>query len=478
MNAMSDIKRIRRRGTPRAGFTLIEVVLVIVIMGILATVAMRTGRQMYDTARIEQAKQELDLLAVAIVGNERLQNNGVRADFGYVGDIGALPADLDALVTNPGFATWNGPYCTNRFSQYSTDFRTDPWGAAYDYSDVTLSSTGSGTTLSRRLAPSTDALLHNRVSGTVVDLDGTPPGSVFKDSVRLLLTVPNGAGGIVGRSRYPDAGGYFQFDSIPVGNHALRLIYEPEDDTLDFFVSVSPNSRPYALYTLADDVWFAAGDPPGLVARYTLDEGSGQAAYDASGIAPDADLFNDAIGAGWTTGRVNGAFDFDGTNDYFETPATSTDLQLSDNYSLSVWIYAEATQVTWAGIVCRCTSSGADNLWTLQWDNNSGSTKRLTLYHPSGANWRSTYTLADAHSAWHHIVVTYRRTPARVQLYVDGALHSESTSLTTGPGSGMGKLRIGCDRTTYTWNGLIDDVRIYDRVLTAAEVQALTGLGS
>jgi len=473
MKTTNDISNSRVRG-----FTLIEIVLVIVIVGILATVAMRAGRQMYDSARFEQTREELDRLAVAIVGNDRLHNNGVRTDFGYVGDVGALPTNLDALYTNPGYGTWRGPYIDNRFSQYGADFKTDAWGRSYNYAGVTITSTGSGTNLSRSLAPTADALLRNRVSGSVVDLDGTPPGAVYADSVRVLLTIPNGAGSTVIRNRYPDAGGYFQFDSIPIGNHTMRLVYEPTHDTIPFLVSVAPDSKPYARYALTDDLWYAAGQPPGLMGRYTLDEGSGQTAFDASGIAPDAVLQNDLLGAGWSAGRINGAFTFDGSDDYFETATSGTDLQITGDYSLSVWIYAEATQVTWAGIICRCTSNGSDNLWTLQWDNSSGSSTRMTLYHPSGANWRSTYTLADAADAWHHIVVTYRSSPARVRLYVDGALHSESTSLTTGPGSGLGKLRIGCDRTNYTWRGLIDDVRIYDRDLTADQVQALTGQGS
>ena len=53
-----------------AGFTLIEIVLVIVIIGILATVAMRSGRAMYDTARVEQTKEELSRPATDTEGIE------------------------------------------------------------------------------------------------------------------------------------------------------------------------------------------------------------------------------------------------------------------------------------------------------------------------------------------------------------------------------------------------------------------------
>ncbi|RKX17515.1 MAG: hypothetical protein DRP35_10815, partial [Candidatus Zixiibacteriota bacterium] len=84
------------------GISLIEVVLVITIMGILVSVAMNSASQFSETAKIEETKQELDNIAIAITGNSLLNNNGVRTDFGYVGDIGALPNSLDNLNSDPG----------------------------------------------------------------------------------------------------------------------------------------------------------------------------------------------------------------------------------------------------------------------------------------------------------------------------------------------------------------------------------------
>jgi len=239
------------------GFTLIEIVLVIVISGILATVAFRSATIVTNTAKVEETKQELDALAYAIVGNPELQNNGVRSDFGYVGDIGALPPNLDALVQNPGgYSTWNGPYIQRRFSQMTDDYKKDAWGELYQYSaSVTITSTG-GSGIVRRLANSASDLLANTISGVVYDLDGTPPGSTYKDSVSVRLTIPNGSGSMLTKSSAPDAGGYFSFDSIPIGNHDIEIIYQPDDDTLNRFVLVLPNSSIYSEYYLAADVWY------------------------------------------------------------------------------------------------------------------------------------------------------------------------------------------------------------------------------
>jgi hypothetical protein len=85
------------------------------------------------------------------------------------------------------------------------------------------------------------------------------------DSVEINLTVPNGAGGTITKSSTVDLGGYFEFDSIPIGNHDLEVVYLPLDDTLHRFVSVLPASSVYGEYRLANDVWTGgAGGGAGL----------------------------------------------------------------------------------------------------------------------------------------------------------------------------------------------------------------------
>ena len=241
------------------GYTLIELVLVLVIIGVLASVGLKSLGAINQTTRIEETRQEMDHLACAIAGNSSLVSGGSRIDFGYVGDVGSLPPNLDALVSNPGgYATWDGPYLVDDFTSggANTQFKYNAWGAAYTYSGgVSITSSGGGLTLTKQLAGSISDLLRNQVSVVVTDLDRTPPGAIYSDSIRFVLRVPNGSGSYTNKTRTPRDDGLASFDSVPIGIHELRLIYLPTADTLLRQIIVCPNSDCYLEMSLAENTW-------------------------------------------------------------------------------------------------------------------------------------------------------------------------------------------------------------------------------
>lgn len=250
-----------------SGFTLIEMIIVMVVSGILITVALKSVSSIHTSAKTEETRQKMEALAWAIIGNPAVTNNGSRTDFGYVGDIGALPPNLDALYQNPGaYATWKGPYIANRFAQLTDDYKRDAWGNFYTYTGgLAITSIGGGTMV-RQLAPTTTDLLCNSLTGTICDIDGTPPGPAYKDSLSVVLTYPNGSGGTRTRIMPVDAAGYFAVDSIPIGNQDLKVVYRPQSDTILRLISVTPHSSLTVACRFDHDLWFNSVTSSGSLA--------------------------------------------------------------------------------------------------------------------------------------------------------------------------------------------------------------------
>jgi general secretion pathway protein G len=110
----------RRWASTHSGFTLVEILLVIVIIGVLAgmLVVRLSGRT--EEARVARAKADISgQLSLALDMFEQ--------------DVGRYPTTeegLASLVTDPGVPGWKGRYL-------KTDLKPDPWGTPYAYSGDT-----------------------------------------------------------------------------------------------------------------------------------------------------------------------------------------------------------------------------------------------------------------------------------------------------------------------------------------------------
>jgi prepilin-type N-terminal cleavage/methylation domain-containing protein len=132
-----------------SGFTLIELVIVIVILGVLASVGIPVIGGMIDSSKENATKRELLLLKTAIVGQ-----TGAAELRGYENDVGLLPPDLTGLVSKPAGVSnwdrftqtgWNGPYIESDNNEYLVD----AWGVnyIYDAGARTIRSAGGSDTL-------------------------------------------------------------------------------------------------------------------------------------------------------------------------------------------------------------------------------------------------------------------------------------------------------------------------------------------
>jgi prepilin-type N-terminal cleavage/methylation domain-containing protein len=234
----------KRKSNQEHGFTLMEVLVVVVILGILSSVALRAVQNGVESSRIKETQNEMLNLAQAIAGNPDLYAGGLRSDFGYIGDVGALPGSLDNLITNPGsFTTWNGPYVGGRFAEDADGFKKDAWGNIYAFSGgITIASTGGGSTpLTTSVAAAATDLTSTPVAGTITDAVGNPPGD-SSVAVSVVITYPDGSGSTTTSSTNPSSGGLFSFAGIPVGIRSIAAVYRATDDTVAAFAAVLPRT--------------------------------------------------------------------------------------------------------------------------------------------------------------------------------------------------------------------------------------------
>jgi len=239
------------------GYTLIEMVVVLVIISIIALIALGSLEHISQSVPFEETREKMQKLANAIAGDPRVTSSGGRSDYGYVGDIGALPASWENLVTNPGYATWQGPYVREDFSDgtISGAYKTDAWGVEFSAPGISFSSTGSGETFTQNVISSSADLFNNDLTLVIYDINYSAPGSDYKDSLQVILYHPDGAGGTTARSAVPDAAGTVTFSNVPVGSHTLLTIYNPANDTLTRRVNINPGQDSYTEIQHYAELW-------------------------------------------------------------------------------------------------------------------------------------------------------------------------------------------------------------------------------
>jgi large repetitive protein len=200
----------------------------------------------------------------------------------------------------------------------------------------------------------------------------------------------------------------------------------------------------------------------GLVAAYAFDEGTGGTANDNSGRGHPGALSN----ATWAAaGHSGAAVSFNGTNSWV-TVADQADLRLTTGMTLEAWVKPASPTTGWRTVVFKETSGGLS--YDLTAYNNGG--PPAVGINTGGGDIATLGTAPLAVNVWSHLAATYDG--GTLKLYVNGVLAS-SKAVTGALVSSTGPLRIGGNAIWGEYfSGLVDDVRIYDRALTAAEIAA------
>lgn len=163
------------------------------------------------------------------------------------------------------------------------------------------------------------------------------------------------------------------------------------------------------------------------------------------------------------TGKIGMAYQFDASAEQAITVPDSTAFR--GIFTITAWMYVSSTGESMA-IMSKPQGSETDNSWQLELRD----TNKLSF---SGGSTHYLETPANiASGAWRHVAGTWDGT--RKRLYIDGALVASVDSSIT---YDTHLVYLGADQnngnTVLYWNGTLDDLRIYNRVLSPAEIATL-----
>ena len=201
----------------------------------------------------------------------------------------------------------------------------------------------------------------------------------------------------------------------------------------------------------------------GLVSHWKLDDCSGTTATDSAG-SNDGTLTN---GPTWTTGQMSGALDFnEADNEYVTVPNDAT-LQLTSALSITAWIKGDAWSSGYdVDVIVRKGESNPNNYQLAVADG------QVTLYldDSDGVGYRGDTVLNTGQ--WYHVAATWDG--SEVCIYVDAILdHDPPYSKSGTIGTDTRAFYIGGRDGVDRFDGIIDDVRLYGRALSASEIASL-----
>jgi hypothetical protein len=217
------------------------------------------------------------------------------------------------------------------------------------------------------------------------------------------------------------------------------------------------------------DTWAAAiaafKESDGLQGWWRLDEGSGNNALDSSGNGTTGALTNSPT---WITGKRGGALTFASASSQYVDVGNNTHTNLSTAGTVMAWAKPGATQSTWVGIVCNDDLDNDLNGYCLFIRGDSGHFG-LHVAPAAGAYCEIQSAASYLDDAWHHVAMTWDA--SNYILYVDGKIVNSASGACTAA-SGTYSLKIGASGNLGQYfSGSVDDVRIFNRALSASEVQ-------
>ncbi|MFH0952995.1 MAG: LamG-like jellyroll fold domain-containing protein, partial [Verrucomicrobiota bacterium] len=224
----------------------------------------------------------------------------------------------------------------------------------------------------------------------------------------------------------------------------------------------------------------------GLVLYYSFDSVKGDVVFDESGNKNDGRVFEASV---LKQGVRGWGLEFDGENDYIEVPASKS-LDIEGPLTIAMWVKLRALTSA-QGLVTRLNyEPGADiersysfYLEGTGWESADAPVWGPSLQLSSSGNGAELYQVLTArrpaYGQWTHVAATWDGSPnAGAKIYLDGVECPLVTTRQSFSGTRIARcaqaLRIGAKGNGgWFYNGAMDEVRIYNRAISSAEVDAL-----
>ena len=360
---------------------------------------------------------------------------------------GALPASAftwtidfhHATHVHPGLPTSGSK--TGTF-QVPTTGHTFDETTSYEIRLTVTDSTGLQSSRSVFVYPITVSLHFDTApSGLIVSVDGIPRTTPFTQSALVsfahTVDAPNQT---QGSSSYT-------FASWSDGGAQQHTLVVP-GAAQSYVATYSVTSNPL---------------PPGLVAAYGMNEGSGTVLRDMTGVNDGA-----VSGLSWTQGKYGTGLSFSGTVGNVTIPASPT-INLTSSFTISAWI--NPASLTGYRTVLIKEVTGGCGYWLQTAGNQISSGFSDGMFCRDHA----TTSVNLQAGTWYHVAAVFDDTANTYKIYLDGTLVSSHTETAT-IAPNTENLVLG--QTAYAaggyerWHGSIDELRIYDRALSPSEIQA------
>jgi len=239
------------------------------------------------------------------------------------------------------------------------------------------------------------------------------------------------------------SGSSIQFNALASGSHRVQFVLV---DQAEAPIPITPQAV------------------TNLVTAYGMNEGSGTTLADASGSGHTGTLIN---GPAWVDGQTTygKALSFDGLNNEAVSVANPGTYNFGTaDFTLETWVKRNVLGGGQRHLFSTCTVA----TWMPGCKEFYFNASNQLTFGSNGDTFSS--TIADTN--WHHIAVTFTNSTKVMQFYVDGALATTAPKPLMEADNPGHVMTIGNLFGNNSFSGLLDEFRIYNRVLTPAEIQA------